>query len=147
MVPVQHWNWYYWLVAPPTDFVGNRSTQYVTLHKQWITCYPYLKISFVPRMAQLDVKFFVECTYTVALARANFGDSAHGMLTVAHYSCTHMWRCSGQCHCCTVQLYPGVALFMVVSLSHTTAVSTDGASHSSITVAHYSCIHGWRCSW
>jgi len=26
---------------------------------------------------------------------------------------------------------------MVVSLSHTTAVSTDGAAHGSVTVAHY----------
>lgn len=98
-------------------------------------------------MAHIDVKFFVQCPNSVSLARAIFGDNAQGRLTVAHYSCTHVWRCSGQCRCRTVLLYPWVALRKAVSLSYTTALSKSGAAHDSVTVAHYSCMHGWRCSW
>jgi hypothetical protein len=73
--------------------------------------------------------------------------AALGSITVAHYNCNHEWRCSRQYHCGTLQLYSRVALLTVVSPSHTTAVSTSGAAHGSIIVAHYSCNYEWRCSW
>jgi len=93
-------------------------------------------------MAHLEVKFFVQCTNAVSLARAIFGDSAQSRLTVAHYSCTHVRHCLGQSSCRTVQLYAGVALLKAVSLSYTTAAPACGAANGSVVVAQYSFIQG-----
>jgi hypothetical protein len=76
----------------------------------------------------------VSLSHTTAVS---MGGATQGSVTVVHYSFFYGWRCSRQCRCRTLQLYPRMALLTAVSLSHTTAVSTGGAAHSRVIVAHY----------